>query len=494
MNILQITFLLYVLVLLVIGGYFFFTRETSRISSYMLADREIGFFPMAVSEAASVASGWTFLAWVGFGFSTGLGGLVFSFFFLIMVLFLYLVMGKRFRRESEALQSLTITDHLSEYFRGEWISIMIRVVGSLAIVVFFGVYVGSQLKSVGEALRASMDFQYTHGVVLGGVAIAVYTALGGFRASVWTDVLQGVMVFLAAMILPWVAISEVGGWNALLTQAHEIDPTLIKLTSGKGGVELLLWVLMWCTFAFGVIGQPHSLMRFQSIRSESDILAATGVAFVFQAIRMTLPLLIGISARVLYESVGNPEQVVFMVMTDYLPPAVAGILLAGIISAIISTTDSMILVASTDVIQAIKKSAASVSERMLVQVGRTVVVCFSGLGIALALYSDESIYQLIKFAFSGLGATFGLPLLLLLYWNGITGTGVIAGMFAGLISSFLNHYFILTSYYPVLVWPVTLGTIILASLYLPGAEPRVPFDDHSKGSLLSFFGTSDSNR
>lgn len=468
MTTLQTTFALYILTLLLIGGYFFLMKESTNITSYMLADRDINFFPMAVSEASSVASGWTFLGWVAFGFSVGLGGLIFSVFFLMMVVFLYLVMGRRFRRQSEQLESLTITDHFASYFQNHLTGSLIRFAGSLAIIIFFGVYVGSQLKSVGEALLASMDLTYRTGVITGGVAIAVYTGLGGFRASVWTDLLQGIMITIAAILLPVVAIEAAGGWTAMFEQTRKIDPTLTQLTAGKEGWDLCLWILMWFTFALGVIGQPHSLMRFQAIRSEHDITSAAWIAGIFQSIRMTLPLLIGISGRVLYKQVENAEHVAFLIMTDQLPAIVAGVLLAGIISAIISTSDSMILVASTDVIQGLRHSIrGELDERFLVYAGRGFVVLFSLIGILLALYSDESIYNLIKFAFYGLGATFGLPLLLMLYWDGLSGWGVLAGMATGLISSFVNHYYIFTDYDPVLVWPTTLLVLILVSLLFP---------------------------
>lgn len=144
MGLLEMTFVGYLVVLLGIGGYFFWTREHRDLLDYMLADRDIEFVPMALSEGASVASGWTFFAWVAFGFETGLNGLLFSFFFLVMVVILYLVVGGPFRRQSEAHQSLTITDHLASFFSG-YTGILIRWVGTLAIIVFFGAYVGSQL-------------------------------------------------------------------------------------------------------------------------------------------------------------------------------------------------------------------------------------------------------------------------------------------------------------------------------------------------------------
>ncbi len=463
--VLLITFLGYILVLLGIGLYFYLTGETRNLVEYMLADRDVGFFPMGISEAASVASGWTFLAWVGFGFATGLNGLIFSFFFLVMIGVMYIFVGQPFRRQSEKLNSITITDHLSAFFQDETAGVVIRVVGTISILVFFGTYVGSQLQSVGKTINTSFEVSPNLAIVLGGGVVVLYTVMGGFRASVWTDVVQAVLVMIAAIGLPIVALYEIGGIGSFLDKVGDIDPKLLTLSGTHSGWGLVKNVLYWLTFAFAVIGQPHSLMRFQAVSSEDDIPKAGIVAFVFQAIRMTLPLFIGLSARVIYESVGDPEIAGIQLLTDYFHPAVAGLLLAGVVSAIISTSDSMIIVAASDVTRVFERYiSGDVRKSTLVVIGRVLIFVLVLSGVLIAVFSNETIFQIIEFAFTGLGVTFGIPLVFLLFWDRVTGAGVAACMFVGLGGAFLHNFYVLTDFYPIFIWPVCVVVLVLVSL------------------------------
>lgn len=287
----------------------------------------------------------------------------------------------------------------------------------------------------------------------------------------WTDFIQAILVVGTAIALPVVAIQEMGGITAFLEQARAVDPSLLTLRGGHNGWDFVINILYWFTFALAVLGQPHSLMRFQSIANEEDLGKALGVAGGFQAIRMTLPLIIGIAGRVLYEgaAVEGTEQVGMMMIMDLFPALLAGLLLAGLISAIISTSDSMILVSATDVTRMVQEvfPDRTISKGTLVTVGRAFIILFSGLGILLALWEPGTIFDIILFAFAGLGATFGLPLLFVLFWDGTTGPGVFAGMIAGLVFSFLHQFHLYPDLFPIFLWPVTGVILIVVSLLTP---------------------------
>lgn len=250
---LHLTLGLFLLVLLGIGAYFYRTTDARRLADYMLAGRDVGTWPIAISELASVASGWTFFAWVGVGFTTGLHGLGFSLAMLLVILFMYRYVGPPFRRASQALNSQTVVDHLALTFQRTATGAAIRWVGTVAVVVFMISYVGAQLIAVGEALGTALDLPYVAAVLTGGMAVAVYTTLGGFSASVWTDVVQGVLVLIAALLLPIAALVSVGGWGVFLDEAAAIDPTLLSSTGGMGGGALVVALLAWLTFAMGTI-------------------------------------------------------------------------------------------------------------------------------------------------------------------------------------------------------------------------------------------------
>lgn len=461
MSTLQLTFGAYLLVLLAIGLYFYFNTETQRLSEYLLADRDVGTWPIAISEVSSVASGWTFFAWVGVGFTTGLSGLWFSVTMIFIIVFMYRYAGSRFRRQSESLGSITIADHLSLAVDDDRLSFYIRAVATVSILVFMGAYIGAQIIAVGEAMDTGIGIDYFAAVAVGGVVVGLYTTLGGFNASIWTDVFQGVLIFVAAVTLPVLMIMEVGGWSAFLTEAAAVDnAALLDLNAGLAGQAMAIAALAWVTFAFGTIGQPHSLMRFQAIRSERHLSGAAVIAVAFQSLRLTVPLLIGIAGRVIYGSVDDPESVAMMAIVDFFPAIIAGILLAAIISAILSTSDSMLIVASSDLTRFYEaRINPEASDTELILLGRGAIGVLSIGGIALAFLRPGTIFDIIEFAYVGLGATFGLPLLFLLFWERTTGEAVLTGIVTGLLASIGNLYLV-PDLFPILVWPLCLLVIV----------------------------------
>lgn len=460
---LALTFGGFLLLLVGIGAYFYWTTDTHTLVDYMLASRSVEAGPTALSEVASVASGWTFFAWVGVGFSTGLHGLWFSVAMLGVVAVLYYVVAPPFRRASESLDSHTVVDHLACAVQVPAIRQSIRVVGTTAILVFMGAYVGAQFIAVGEALDTALNLPYVAAVLAGGGAVAVYTTLGGFNASVWTDVVQGVLVLAAVIVLPVAAVTAIGGWSAFVTEVQAIDPTLLQLSGGFEGSALVISILAWITFAFGAIGQPHSLMRFQAIRSADLLPKAALIALAFQTVRLTIPLFIGLAGRVLYSAAQDPESVAMMALTDLFPGWLAGVLLAGIIGAILSTSDSMMLVATADLVRGYASWRPNVSEAALIRLSRFIVGALAAGGIGLALLRPGTIFDIVEFAFVGLGATLGLPLMLHLLWSRTTDAGMLAGVVVGLVSTVLNLS-LMPDLFPILVWPATLAALVGVSL------------------------------
>jgi sodium/proline symporter len=459
--VLQATFVVYLLALIAIGVYSFFRTETKRLADYMLAGRDVGTWPMAVSDVASIASGWTFFAWVGVGFTVGISGLWFSITMLLVIVVLYRYVGSPFRRQSEELESLTVADHVSVHFEDDRLGPAIRVVVTVAIVVFMTSYVGAQIIAVGEAVDTGIGIEYATAVILGGAAVALYTILGGFHTSIWTDFFQGVLIFLAAVSLPILMVWEVGGWNAFVSEANAADPTLLSMTAGDAGTALAIGILAWVTFAMGTIGQPHSLMRFQAIRSERLFSPASVIAVTFQSLRLTVPLLIGIAGRVLYEDIPDPEIVAMQAIVDLFPALVAGVLLAAIVSAILSTSDSMLIVTASDATRFYETFLRpDASEAELIVLGRLTVLVVAVLGVALAYVRPGTIFEIIEFAYVGLGATYGLALLFVLFWRRTTPTVVLTGVFLGFASSIGNLY-LAPDLFPILVWPITVVPMVL---------------------------------
>jgi sodium/proline symporter len=452
----------------------------------------VGTWPIAISEAASVASGWTFFAWVGTGFLLGLNGLWFSLSLPLVVLLIYRYVGPRLRPQSEALGTLTIVDHISTYFRdsgrrlgtdggqpgsirGSTVEVSIRSVSVVSVVVFMIAYVGSQMIAVGELLDSGLGVDYGLAVVAGGIAVGLYTVLGGFNASVWTDVLQALLLLFALISLPILAVAEIGGWGAFVSEAAAADPTLLSVTGGLTGTELLLGgVVLWVSFALAAIGQPHSLMRLQAIRSERILSAASVIAVSFYAFRMTVPLFIGISGRVLYEGIEDPEAVAVVAIVDLFPAAVAGLLLAGIASAILSTSDSMMIVTASDVTRFYEEHVnPEATQRQLVIGGRLIVAALATLGVVLAFVRPGTIFDIVLFAYVGLGVTFGVPLIGILFWKRTTGWAVFATVVVGLATSIVHAFWVLPELFPVFAWFPPILTLVLVSYVMGPPEATV---------------------
>lgn len=473
----QISFGAYLLALLLVGLYFYQKSEMKRLSSYMIADREVGTWTTAFSQVASFASGFTFLAFVGIGYGLGLSALWYAFFTALAQLFVWRYMGSPFRRLSEKYDSLTLVDHISIHFErteSQRMGDIVRVLGTVIIVVFMGAYLGGQLVAVGSTAEGGLDLNYQWTVIIGGLVIAAYTTLGGFNASVWTDYLQGWLMLLAAIAFPILAINEVGGWNAFLTEVAAIDPALLTWSGGNTGIALLLFVLGWMTYSLAILGQPHAMQRFQAIKSEQVVSRGAVIATAFSAIRMSFPVFIGLSARVLLGGVDNPEQAMVEGIPELFPSIVAGILLAGIVSAILSTTDSMLIMTSADITRNVYEKYVNpdADDTRLIYIGRFFVVSLALVGIGLAMLRPASIFDIIMFGFTGLGACLGPVLLLSIYWEGLTGWGAIAGMISGLAMTVLNRLYIYPEYFPVLVWPITFVTILVVSLATASAVPE----------------------
>jgi sodium/proline symporter len=212
-------------------------------------------------------------------------------------------------------------------------------------------------------------------------------------------------------------------------------------------------------------------MRFQAIRSERLLSRASVIALAFQAFRLTVPLFIGMAGRVLYGSMNDPESAAMEMMVQLFPDWFAGLLLAGIIGAVLSTSDSMMLVTSADLTRLYETQLAGrVLPARMIRLGRGIVGVMALLGVGLAYWRPGTIFDIIEFAFVGLGATLGLPLAFLVLWPRTTGAGVFAAVAAGLGSAIGNLY-LSPATFPILVWPITLAAFLGASYATAPSSP-----------------------
>ncbi|MFE8701323.1 sodium/proline symporter PutP [Cytobacillus sp. FJAT-54145] len=425
-----VTFIIYLLGMLAIG--IFFYRMTSSLSDYVLGGRTLGPGVAAISAGASDMSGWLLLGLPGAAYVSGFSSAWIAIGLAIGAYINWQFVARRLRSYSEVSNnSITIPDYLENRFKDS--SKSLRVISALVILLFFTFYTSSGMVAGAKLFEASFGFQYETALWIGAIVIISYTFLGGFLAVSWTDFIQGILMFAALIIVPFAAISEVGGWGYAVDTVSTLNPDGIDILAGTttmGIISLMAWGL-------GYFGQPHIITRFMALKSVRDVPKARLIGTVWMVFGLFGAVFTGFAGIVYFADapLADPETV-FMDFTQVLfNPWVAGILLAAILSAIMSTIDSQLLVSSSAVAEDFYKAIfrKQASQKELVWVGRIAVVAIAFIAIALAMNPDSSVLNLVSYAWGGFGAAFGPVIILSLFWKRMNRNGALVGLITGAV-------------------------------------------------------------
>ncbi|SFC49528.1 sodium/proline symporter [Marinospirillum celere] len=426
------TFIAYIAVILGIGWIAY--QRTQNLSDYILGGRGLGPWSSALSAGASDMSGWLLLGLPGAAFAAGLSASWIAIGLLVGTWLNWLFMAPRLRVYSfKASDSLTLPEFLEQRFRDK--TNMLRVVSALFILLFFLFYTSSGLVAGGKLFETVFGVNYQLAVLLGTLAVVSYTMFGGFLAVSWTDLLQGLMMAAALAIVPLWAMGELGGVNATFSSISDLNPNLLTWFSDETGTALtFIGIVSSVAWGLGYFGQPHILARFAAIKSAGHIPAARRIAVSWTALTLFSAMLIGLVGTVyIGEGLGDGETV-FMVMVNALfHPVIAGILLAAILAAVMSTADSQLLVSSSALTEDFYKSIfrKDATQEELVRIGRIAVIVIALAAMLLAFNEDSTVLDLVSYAWAGFGATFGPVLLLSLFWRRSTALGAMAGIVIG---------------------------------------------------------------
>lgn len=429
-----LTFCTYFALVLLIGWYAF--RRTASLSDFILGGRQLGSGTAALSAGASDMSGWLLLGLPGFAYAAGLGSLWLAGGLLLGTWLNWRLLASRLRMFSEAYgDALTLPEYFANRFgdEGGWL----RAISAFFILLFFLLYTSSGLVAGGKLFASVFGLPYVWAVAAGALAILSYTAVGGFLAVSWTDVLQGLLMAAALVITPLMAFDDAGGLGAGLERIREVDPDLLGIFSGADGSALgFVGILSLAAWGLGYFGQPHILARFQAIRSVSEVGRARRIAVSWVTVTLTGAVLAGLAGTFVLKTplaAGDREKVFIELVGVLFHPAVAGICLAAILAAVMSTADSQLLVSSStfteDLYRILLRPEAG--PRELVAVGRGSVVTLSCLAFIMALDPKAMILDLVGYAWAGFGAAFGPVLILSLYWPRMTRRGALAGVITG---------------------------------------------------------------
>ena len=428
----MLAFLIYVTIVLSIGFYAYL--RTKNATDYFLGGRKLSASVSAISAGASDMSGWVLLGLPGYAYLAGLEAAWISIGLIIGVAANWIIVAKRLRVYSSILDdAVTLPTYLQRRFSDNtpWL----KVIASLSILLFFLFYVGSGLIAGGKLFNEVFGFDYHIAVLVSVTLILVYTLFGGFLAVSWTDVFQGLLMLLALACVPMLIISDLGGLGAFSLKIRQINPELLDILSDSDGKSLgVMMIISTMGWGLGYFGQPHILARFMAIRSADDTKKATVVGVTWAIMCYLLAIIIGLSGVAYLPEILADSEKVFIALTSLIfHPLIAGILLAAILAAIMSTVDSQLLVCSSslaeDLYPLLTKTSVDPAKRL--HIGRLAVIALALLATALAMQPDSKVLDVVSYAWAGLGASIGPTILVSLYWSRMTLAGALSGILVG---------------------------------------------------------------
>ncbi|MDA0149044.1 sodium/proline symporter PutP [Vibrio sp. LaRot3] len=427
------TFIAYLIMMLAIGVIAY--QRTKNSTDYFLGGRSLGPWPAALSAGASDMSGWLLLGLPGYAYAAGIEAFWLAGGLLVGTWANWLISAKRLRTYSITTDALTLPEFLSRRFNDK--SKLIQTISAFFILLFFLFYTSSGLVAGGKLFETVFGLDYTTAVIIGTVCVVSYTLFGGFLAVSWTDLVQGLLMAAALMIVPIVAMD--GGFSDLGASLERINPELLTLWDDSTGKPLsAIAIISLVAWGLGYFGQPHILARFKASRTNKDLTTARRIAVIWTALSMIGAMLVGLVGLIYVTNSANVtlddgEKVFMLLVNAMFHPVVAGILLAAILAAIMSTADSQLLVSSSalaeDFYKQVFKQDASSEE--IVMVGRIAVVAISIVALILAMTPDSSVLGLVSYAWAGFGAAFGPAVVLSLYWSKMNRNGALAGIIVG---------------------------------------------------------------
>ncbi|HDZ57131.1 MAG TPA: sodium/proline symporter PutP [Pseudomonas xinjiangensis] len=432
-GIITATFAVYIAVMLAIG--FIAYKRTNNLSDYILGGRSLGPCTAALSAGASDMSGWLLLGLPGYALVAGYEATWIAAGLLAGTYLNWLIVARRLRVYSHAVNdSLTLPAYFE--FRFEDKSRLLRVISAIFILLFFLFYTSSGLVAAGKLFESTFGLDYQIAVVLGTLIIVSYTFFGGFLAVSWTDLIQGLLMAAALVVVPIVALNSMGGWGEAHSAMEAANPNLLTFFTDMEGEPLgFIAIVSLLAWGLGYFGQPHVLARFKAIRDEAALPTARRIAVVWTGVCLIAALIIGWIGVGFFGETGlaDPETVFLSLIQALMHPVVAGILLAAVLAAIMSTADSQLLVSSSalaeDFYKALFRKDATQSQ--LVWVGRFAVVGIAILALLFAFNPESTVLGLVSYAWAGFGAAFGPAIILSLFWKRMNRNGALAGIIVG---------------------------------------------------------------
>ena len=457
-NTIQILIAMVIYMAAVIGIGLWYARRANKSSEeYFLGGRSLGPWVTAMSAEASDMSGWLLMGLPGVAYWCGLADAFWTALGLAVgTYFNWLIVSKRLRRYSvRAGNAITLPEFFSNRFRENKKTIM--MIAAAFILIFFTVYASSCFVTCGKLFSTLFGAPYVSMMILGALFVLLYTMLGGFLAESASDFMQAIVMIVALTVIVVLGTAQAGGVGAVMENARQI-PGFLEFFGlatpalDEAGMQLvengapvfgavsdygLLTVCSMMAWGLGYFGMPQVLLRFMAIRHEDELNRSRRIAMIWVVISLGVAVFIGIVGRQVYPTAhltkSAAENIFITLATSSLPPLLAGFVMAGILAATISSSDSYLLIAASafakNIYQGVCKKDATDKQVMLVS--RLTLLVLALIGVVIALDENSVIFQVVSFAWAGFGATFGPLMLFSLFWKRTNRAGAIAGMLSG---------------------------------------------------------------
>lgn len=491
------------LILLAIAVYLLFmlwigwicAKKNESVDDFYLGGRKLGPFVTAMSAEASDMSSWLLMGLPGVAYLTGLAEASWTALGLIVGTYLnWLIVAKRIRRYSHRLNAITVP----QFFSKRWgdSRCLLSAVAALVIIVFFIPYTASGFSACGKLFSTLFGMDYLTAMLISAAVIVLYTVMGGFLAASFTDLIQSIIMTVALVVVLGFGVTQAGGVQAVLDNARSMTDYLSVLrihdpATGGSHPYSLLTVCSLLAWGLGYFGMPHILVRFMAIEDEKKLKLSRRVASSWVVISMGVAIVIGVVGNAMtasgaLEQLADSETIIVRIaslISQYgaVPALLAGVILAGILAATMSTADSQLLAASSSVSQDLGNDflKRDFSGKRGMVVARGVMLAIALIAAFLARDPDSSVFRVVSFAWAGFGAAFGPVMLAALFWKRSNRWGALAGMLTGGIMVFLWKFLIaplggVFAIYELLpAFLCAAAAIVVVSLLTPAPEQSI---------------------
>lgn len=429
----------YFAVLLVIAAFSYKKQQSG--ADFILGDRTLNFWLTALSAQASDMSSWLFLGYPALIFGGGVFAAWAAIGLMVGMFLNWHFIAPRLRKMTEQFGSLTLNAYFESRFKDT--SGSLRLIAGLMSVIFFTIYISSGLIAMGVLLESLFGLNYYLGAVIGLIVVVGYVFIGGYRTVAWIDLFQGFFLLGVIVCIPLYLLYQMGGVSFVMQQLEIKNFTTSLLPDFKTATvwKILMTAAGW---GLGYFGQPHILTKFMGIRHTSEMWKAKYLGISWLIVTLTAATFIGLIGIALFqEGLADPQQVILSIVKETLAPVFAGLVLCAILAATTNVMAAHILIVASNLSEdfyrrLFRKNATA---RELLWISRMSVILVAVVGVCIAYLQPSSIYQLVLYAWSGLGASFGPLVLLSLYVKNINKYGAFAGIFVGGVTTAIWPYF-----------------------------------------------------